>query len=70
MKHISTFKNFVNESSPVFSEFMLEWTIPGKESNTLMSKSLKELIDYVSKHGITKYTIQGRRNNNWETLIS
>lgn len=69
MKHINTFNNFINESS-AFSEFMLEWQIPGKESNTLISKSLKELIDYVSKNSIQKYTIKGRQNNKWETLIS
>ena len=69
MKHIPTFENFVNEST-VFSEFMLEWQIPGKESNTLISKNLKELIDYVSKNNIQKYTIKGRQNNKWETLIS
>ena len=69
MKNIPTFENFVNEST-VFSEFMLEWQIPGKESNTLISKNLKELIDYVSKNNIQKYTIKGRQNNKWETLIS
>ena len=69
MKHINTFNNFINESS-AFSEFMLEWQVPGKESNTLISKSLKELFDYVSKNNIQKYTIKGRQNNKWETLVS
>ena len=59
----------VNENS-VFSEFMLEWQILGKESNTIISKNLKELIDYVSTNNIKKYTIKGRRNNKWENLIS
>lgn len=69
MKHINTFNNFINESS-AFSEFMLEWQIAGKESNTLLSKNLKELIDYVSKNNIQNYTIKGRQNNKWKTLIS
>lgn len=69
MKNIPTFENFLNESS-VFSEFMLEWQIPGKESNTIVSKKLKELIDYVSMNSIKKYIIKGRQNNKWETLIS
>lgn len=69
MKNIPTFENFLNESS-VFSEFMIEWQIPGKESNTIVSKKLKELIDYVSMNSIKKYTIKGRQNNKWETLIS
>jgi hypothetical protein len=69
MKHIYTFESFLNESI-FFTEFMLEWTIPGKESNTLISKSLKELIEYVSDNKIKKYTIKGRTNNRWETLIT
>lgn len=69
MKNLPTFENFLNESS-VFSEFMLEWQIPGKESNTIVSKKLKELIDYVSMNSIKKYIIKGRQNNKWETLIS
>lgn len=69
MKNLPTFENFLNESS-AFSEFMLEWQIPGKESNTRISKNLKDLIDYVSKNGIQKYTIKGRQNNKWENLIS
>jgi hypothetical protein len=49
---------------------MLEWMIPNKESNTLISKSLKELIEYVSNNNIKNYTIKGWGNNKWETLIS
>ena len=49
---------------------MLEWMIPNKESNTVISKSLKELIKYVSNNNIKNYTIKGWGNNKWETLIS
>ena len=54
----------------IFNEFMLEWMIPNKESNTVISKSLKELIKYVSNNNIKNYTIKGWGNNKWETLIS
>lgn len=54
----------------LFSEFMLEWIIPGKEVNTLLSSQLKTLINYVEEKNITKYTIKGRRNNKWEVLIN
>ena len=61
--------NALNKNK-IFNEFMLEWMIPNKESNTLISKSLKELIEYVSNNNIKNYTIKGWGNNKWETLIS
>ena len=69
MKNLSTFEEFLNETNQPYKEFMLEWMVPGKESNTMISKDLKELIDYVIKKGIQKYTIKGRQHNAWDILI-
>ncbi len=69
MKHIHTFETFLNEANQPYKEFMLEWMVPGKESNTMISKDLKELIDYVIKKNIQKYTIKGRQHNDWDILI-
>jgi len=68
----SELKNLIREEiqNYLFSEFMLEWVIPGKEVNTLLSSQLKTLINYVEEKNITKYTIKGRRNNKWEVLIN
>lgn len=65
-------KNLIREEiqNYLFSEFMLEWGIPGKEANTLISSQLKTLTKYIEEHNITKYTIKGRRNSKWEVLIN
>ena len=74
MKHIHTFESFLNESvtNPRYTEFMLEWEISGKESNTRLDKSLRVLLDYVEDNNIKQYTIKGRDNNKnkWDLLIS
>jgi len=64
-------ENRLNEfNSPKYREFMLEWSLPGKESNTAISKSLKELFDMVEENNIKSYTIKGWGNGEWDILVS
>jgi hypothetical protein len=53
-----------------YSEFMLEWMVPGKESNTLMSRNLKELINFIDEKNIKGYTVKGWDGKKWDTLIN
>jgi hypothetical protein len=53
-----------------YNEFMLEWMVPGKESNTLMSKNLKELFNFIDEKNINGYTVKGWDGRKWDTLIS
>jgi len=53
-----------------YNGFMLEWIIPEKESNTLISKNLGELFQYIIDKDIKEYTIKGMFNNKWELLVS
>ena len=52
-----------------YSEFMLEWIVPGKESNTLMSKNLKELINFIDEKNIKGYTVKGWDGKKWDVLV-
>lgn len=67
----SELKQIIKEEiqNSLFSEFMLEWGIEGKELNTLLSKQLKPLIKYVEENQISRYTIKGRLGNKWEVLV-
>ena len=53
-----------------YNEFMLEWMVPGKESNTLMSKNLKELFNFIDEKNIKGYTVKGWNGRKWDILIS
>lgn len=66
-----------NENYSVFDEFMLEWKVfdngEWKESNTLIKKTLKEIINFIDENNLTldnDYRIRGWRNGKWETLVS
>jgi hypothetical protein len=48
---------------------MLEWGVPGEESNTLISKNLKELFRVIEEKNIEKYTIKGWNGRTWNILI-
>jgi hypothetical protein len=73
MKTLKTFETF----NSAFEKFMLEWNgyKDGKwnSSNTLITKSLKEINIYIDENKLTmadnQYTIKGWRNNKWETLV-
>jgi hypothetical protein len=52
-----------------YSEFMLEWIVPGKESNTLMSKNLKELINFIDEKNIKGYIVKGWDGKKWDVLV-
>ena len=54
----------------IYNEFMLEWMIPGKESNTLISKSLKELLKVVEEKQINKHVIKGWNGKEWDILVN
>ena len=65
-----------NENYSVFDEFMLEWKVfdngEWKESNTLIKKTLKEIINFIDENNLqdNDYRIRGWRNGKWETLVS
>ena len=64
-------ENKLNEfqSQPKYNEFMLEWMVPGEESNTIISKNLKELFRMIEEKNIEKYIIKGWNGRNWDILI-
>jgi len=64
-------ENKLNEfqSQPKYNEFMLEWMVPGGESNTIISKNLKELFRMIEEKNIEKYIIKGWNGRNWDILI-
>ena len=53
-----------------YNEFMLEWIVPGTESNTIISKSLKELFKIIEEKNIKCYTIKGRNDGKWDILVN
>ena len=64
---MKTFGEYINESRGLFSEYMLEWSIPGKESNTMMTKgqnALKEILKFIEEKSLKlpNYTIKGMLN--------
>jgi hypothetical protein len=58
-----------NQTQSKYNEFMLEWIVPGEESNTLISKNLKELFRVIEEKNIGKYTIKGWNGRTWDILI-
>lgn len=52
-----------------YNEFMLEWMVPGKESNTVISKNLKELFNFIDEKNIKSYIIKGWDGEKWDILV-
>jgi hypothetical protein len=75
MKMIKTYEAYKS----AFEKFMLEWNgydenDKWNSSNTLITKTLKEINDYIDENNLTMkdnlYKIKGWRNNKWEVLVN
>ncbi len=61
MKNLKSFTNF-------FSEYKLEYDTP-KGIDTILNNRLTSILKYIRNNNLSKYTLFGFKNNQWEIII-